>query len=206
MSSPIKKTFMKFRQSDEVTIILKNDNTMEYIEIIIGPIIDRVNLMKINYQITVENDTEIKNISKNNFETVYKIETDTKIVSEIKYKTKYREFKNHFKIIYVNEKDKVLMSNQDMIDDLDFIKNELITCQINMNLLKQKGETEKLHFYENLINYEQHRMFQIPSADMYNEYLDKIAKILDKEIGDDSTKNMEKKIMNNILSLSNDVW
>jgi hypothetical protein len=202
---------IKFRQADNVHIIFGLDNgdhmnnvsissAQIFPHIIIGPLIDRMRCVKSFYEIIVEDHPDIQKISREYFSVM------SQTGDEIRFATKYTDFKKHFKIVYAHELNELStpLTDDDLIEDLDFMKREIVTCQINMNILKQKGDMDKFSFYENLINNQQHIMFQVHTAEQYAEYLDKIAKLLDNNA--DDVINKEKQIMNDVMNLSKEVW
>ena len=197
------KSCIKFRQTDNVTIVFAaNDNKQNISHITIGPLIDRVRCFKAFYAITTEDNPSIQELLKEQFNVSLKLETDTC------FTINYKEFKKYFKITYARELTNLgsLMSDDELISDLDFMKNEIVTCQINMNILKQKGDMIKYAFYDNMINNQQHLMFQIPTTVQYAAYLDKIANLLDKNDVNVTQKEKEKKIMNDVMDVSNNIW
>lgn len=202
------KSSIKFRQTSDVTIVLTSNDactdqtniTYKLSHITIGPLVDRVKYVKCFYAISVDENPDFQKISKEHFTESYNSE------HEIRFTTKYKEFKKYFKIVCARELNDLStpLSDQDLINDLDFMKSEIVTCQINMNLLKQKGDMTKYAFYDNMINKQQHLMFQVPTPEQYASYLDKIAKLLDKNV--DDVTNKEKQIMNDVMEVSKNVW
>ena len=197
-------TSIKFRQNDNVLIVLTInidiDIKHDLSHIIIGPLIDRVNYNKCFYAIKIEDYPDYHKILKDYFTQSY--------ISnhEVHFTTKYKVFKKYFKITYARELPELLLqlSDQDLVDDLDFMKSEIINCQINMNVHKQNGNMMKYAFYDDIINKHQHIMFQIPTNNQYMLYLDKISLILDQNI--DIMLNKEKQIMNDVMDISNNIW
>lgn len=207
------KSSIKFRQADDVTIVfvIDSDNadtqnivplasTQKSPHMTIGPLIDRVRCVKSFYAVTIDGDPDIWKISNDHLTISYRSG------DKICFTTKYKEFKRYFKIVCAHELSNlsIPLTDKDLLDDLDFMKSEIVTCQINMNVLKQKGDMDKFTFYDNMINNQQHVMFQVPTAEQYALYLDKIGKLLDNN--DENITNKEKQIMNDVMSVSKEVW
>jgi hypothetical protein len=174
---------IKFHNSDIIIIRLK-DNPQP--EILIGPIINRTLCIKSYYLIEVSNSDGLLDRYTDNMTT-------------------YREFKKHYKITSAHKLDlDEPLTNEELLDDLDFIKNEIVNCRITLNLHLQKGDMKKFTFYNNLLNSQQHSIFHLPSADHYMEYLNKIAKLIDKDPMDVIDNN--KKLMDQVINMSEVVW
>lgn len=243
--STLNKNTIKFRQSADVLIViyfqktyptnltssdslsldsLSSDSLLSDTlhafksNIIIGPIIDRIYCVNNMYTITLESYTDLLDICKRNFTEICQSAVDDKV----HYKTKYKEFRKYFKIVCVEKINDATISltDVDMINDLDFMQSEIITCMMHMDLLKQRcnisrnvneslentSDMKRYNFYDNMINKQQHLMFQISTAEQYVEYLNKIAKILDKNTDDVDVTLKEKQIMNNVMNISNTMW
>lgn len=174
---------MKFRSDDTVTIKFSNDRQ---INIVIGPVVNRMNCCFCFYKIVLSDDDTKRCVKMYNDDATFS----------------YKDFKKKFKIDHVAmmEADSLPMTNQDMLNDLDFIKNEITNCKIKMNSLKQEGDMMMYNFYNNLIRNKQYEMFQFQSKETYHQYLDKISEIIDS-LDLKSNENMD-----NINVLSNHLW
>jgi hypothetical protein len=193
---------IKFRQNDKVDLqfsFISNESSsvLGNVSIKIGPIIDRVNCMKKYYELFFVDLTDIT--------TIHDIcdKKFNKFKNTNGFKISYKMLKDNFKISHATELEflRVPMTNQDLMDDLDFMKDEIIKCQINMNLLKQKNDQKKYDFYNQLINHKQHIMFQVPTLQEYSIYLDKISKLIV-----DNKPEIEKQNMTNVMAISNTMW
>ena len=115
----------------------------------------------------------------------------------------YELFKNTFKTFQATElQDKFIsLSENDLLDDLDFMHDETTKIQILMNVMKQKGETERYDFYNDLISVNIHKMFQFPSKEDYDRYIDKIRQITEKD-----KEEIYNKRVNEIKEIEKLVW
>src|SRR5579872_6777993 len=187
---------VKFRQNDKVDLHFNFSSNVtpslpDSVSIKIGPIIDRTNCMKKYYELFF--------VDMSNIMTIY--DTCEKKFNKFKnancFKISYKMLKSNFKISHATELEflRESMTNQDLLDDLDFMKDEIVKCQINMNLLKQKNDHKNYEFYDQLINYKQHIMFQVPTLQEYSAYLDKISKLIV-----DNKPEIEKQKMTNVMN------
>ena len=145
---------MKFRSDTKVII----DNIDNKAFISIGPIIDRTNKKWSKYAINIDIDE---------FQIIQNIVSDTKYnIIDNNIVILYGEFKKHFKINYVNKLDyEHKMTKEDFMNDVDFMKNEILKCKISIGKYKQMNRNDLVVRYENLINNEQHKMFQVDTKE-----------------------------------------
>lgn len=158
---------MKFRSDTKVII----DNIDNKVSIIIGPIIDRTNKNWSKYSV---------NIDTNEFKTIKNILINTKNnIIDNKIVILYSEFKKHFRINYVNKLEyECKMTREDFMNDIDFMRDEIMKCKISVNKYKQSDRKDLVIRYENLINNEQHKMFQVDTKEEYDNYLDHIENLI----------------------------
>ena len=104
---------MKFRSDDTVTINFSND---DQINIKIGPVVNRVDCCFSFYKIVLSDDDTKRCEKMYNDDATFN----------------YKDFKKKFKINHVAmiESESLPMTNQDMLNDLDFIKDEITNCKI----------------------------------------------------------------------------
>ena len=186
---------MKFRHNDTIHIILSDDTHMIYI----GPIINRLTLSWNFYKIGLDII-----INKNTFDILHEKEEVNRQDDCKEYIIKYKDFTKNIKISYVELINDMTykMTNNDLLDDLDFMKSEIVKCRISMNKFKLLNEIDKYNTYDKMINHEQYKMFQLPSSEDFDKYLDTISSLLDKE----TIEENEKENMNYISLLSNQIW
>jgi hypothetical protein len=224
---------IKFHNADKITIIYSHVNIQENSipcvdydpdetygniipKIIIGPVIDRVKCVKSSYELEIkllpEKNSAKENVSMyhiclNNFNNHMEIKDESMLASKtnIYFTTDYKHFKKHFKIISASKIDPdIPMTETDMLDDLTFMNDEIVTCQINMNMFKQKGDMVRYAFYNNMLNTQQHKMFHIPTSEQYDEYLNKISLLVSTNVEFDKIQN--KKIMDEVSWISETIW
>lgn len=199
-----KHVSIKFRKNDTIRILFEdvngNSTNTEYPRIVLGPVIDRVKCVKCWYLLTLTDYTDIRIVSEKQF----KVHLNSDQCTE--FTALYKDFKKVCKIESAHRlvDGDIEMTDEELMDDLDFMKNEIITCQINMNMMKQRGEMEKYQFYDDMINIHQHDMFQIPTPELFVQYMDKIAKILEKE--HDIAIAKEKEAIDNVRIMSQNIW
>lgn len=177
---------MKFRSDVKVII----DNIDNKASIIIGPIIDRTNKKWSKYAI---------NIDINEFKTIKNILINTTHNSiDNKIIILYSDFKKHFKINYVSELEyEHKMSREDFMNDIDFMRDEILKCKISINKYKQINRNDLVTRYENLINNEQHKMFQVNTKEEFDNYLDYIENLITES---------EKEAMNKMSAKTITAW
>ena len=178
---------MKFRSDSKVTI----DNSNSELTITIGPILDRADRCWVKYTINIDVcDFKIIKDTLNN--ATYDNITDNII------ELSYGEFKSHFRINYISKTDyERKMTKDDFIKDLDFMRDEIIKCQNSINKYIQMNRLDIVNKYINLINNEQHKMFQVETKEQFNSYLDDIEILItEKEKEDIET------VYTNISSMS----
>ncbi|VBB17798.1 hypothetical protein YASMINEVIRUS_261 [Yasminevirus sp. GU-2018] len=91
--------------------------------------------------------------------------------------TTFREVCKEFKVTELVDRF-VPMTDECLLRDLEFMQEEVVTVKIQMNLMKQKGETSRLAFYEDLIGNRPHIMFQLPTKEDYDAYIAKITSLV----------------------------
>ena len=166
---------MKFRSNTKILI----DNIDNKLSISTEPLIDRVNRCWIKYSINIDNNfNEIKNILNE---------------TEEQFEILYCDFRQHFKINYITKLDfERQMTKDDYINDLTFMNDEIIKCKNAINRYKQLERNDLVRRYTNLINNEQHKMFQVNTKKNFDSYLDYIESL----IVDNEKKIMEKVSLN----------
>lgn len=177
---------MKFRSNDKVFIY----NKLNGIEIIVGPILDRNNRVWKKYIIYTKIKYKFEDLVKK-----YKTSFDDNNIIVIKYS----EFKRVLKIDYIKEINnfKIIMSEQDYLNDLKFMNDELIKCKNNEKRYRENGNNNLAKFYYNLINKNQYRMFQFNDKETYNKYLKHI---------DDIIKEKQKEKIEKFSLLYQNIW
>ena len=215
---------MKFRANDQIIITFINNNY----QIIVGPVINRSKLYGEYYQLIIDSNYESlfsRDICEKNFILFHDLsqsqsqgqdQVQDGVKSEcgdmvqsldynpmIRFKTIYKTFRNLFEIDHVKMMtDKITpMSDQDLLDDLDFMNNEIIKCKIAMNIFYQKSDMIKYNAYRQLIYTDTHKMFQLQSPDEYNNYLDHISLLIKGSSIDDT-----KKEFNHMRDVSESIW
>lgn len=172
---------IKFHSNDHVSLILRYyhaplniTSEIVHINVELGPIINRSKCGWSTYQLIVPEHIDVFKI----FNPIYDID---KIITNKIYKIDldYQSFKSHIKEFKARElADRFYpASDNDLLDDLDFINDEITHIKIQMNLMKQKNEIDEYNFYENLLHNNTHLIFQLPSKEAYDRYIDKIIKI-----------------------------
>jgi hypothetical protein len=173
---------MKFRSNTKVII----DNSDNKLSIIIEPIIDRASRCWVQYSINIDNTfNEIKKVLNT---------SDNKII------ILYGVFKKLFCINYVSKLNyERKMTYDDYMKDLDFMKDEILKCKNAIIKYKHIGNDNMVTRYENLINNEQHKMFQVNTKDEFDSYLDYIDSLIVK-----NEKNKMEQLSINIKSVWNE--
>jgi hypothetical protein len=166
---------MKFRSNSKILI----DNSDNKLSISTEPLIDRGNRCWVKYSINIDNNfDEIKNILNK---------------TEEQFEILYCDFRQHFKINYITKLDfERQMTKDDYINDLTFMNDEIIKCKNAINIYKQLERNDLVNRYTNLINNEQHKMFQVNTKKEFDNYLDYIESL----IVDNEKKIMEKVSLN----------
>lgn len=188
---------VKFRSTDLVTLIITyQNNIVNDITFEIGPIINRIKNGWSTYSLILPNDTSIDQKLSLLDSSIMIHKPNLLIIS-------YELFKNTFKTFQATElQDKFIsLSENDLLDDLDFMHDETTKIQILMNVMKQKGETERYDFYNDLISVNIHKMFQFPSKEDYDRYIDKIRQITEKD-----KEEIYNKRVNEIKEIEKLVW
>jgi hypothetical protein len=198
---------MKFRSKDKIIISLNNTNN-EF-SITLGPVINRNKFCWSYYQIYLMDKKITFDDILNQYHLIYHDYENVSYI--ISYKTDkliidFKTFKKMFKIDYITELTDqcVQLSEKDLLEDLDFIKKEIVKCRTILESLKQKEDHEKYNFYDKLLNEKQYTMFQFDSLTNYENYINKISQIIDN---DPIIKEMNQKIsenMNKLLEFSLD--
>ena len=169
----IQYTYMsvKFRATDLVTAIIKLDDMSNIIDVQfeIGPIINRSKKGWSIYELlpSINNTLERK----------------IEFVNLVNHHLNYSIFRNHFVKLEAKEiTDKfILLSEDDLLDDLDFMHDEITKIRIQMNIMKQEGQTERYNFYDGLINNNIHRMFGFANRDSFDSYIQTIRSITERD-------------------------
>ena len=203
---------IKFRQDDHVSIIFEFDPDSNYriykkipiinlsnVSIILGPVTNRIKCTKSYYDIKILNEyNNVYDTCLKHFESCIMRAKNRNIL--VQFDINFKKLKKYFNISHASEIHANSMTDNELLDDLDFMNDEIIKFKIKMNILEQQNEHSKLNFYKDLLNDKQYIMFQIPSANEYMEYLDKISTLLDNK------SSNEKRIMNEVMNLSYNVW
>ena len=169
----IQYTYMsvKFRATDLVTAIIKLDDMSNIIDVQfeIGPIINRSKKGWSIYELlpSINNTLERK----------------IEFVNLVNHHLNYSIFRNHFVKLEAKEiTDKfILLSEDDLLDDLDFMHDEITKIRIQMNIMKQEGQTERYNFYDGLINNNIHRLFGFANRDSFDSYIQTIRSITERD-------------------------
>ncbi len=119
------------------------------------------------------------------------------------YKTIYKKFRNLFEIDHATKMNEntIPMTNQNLLDDLDFMNNEIIKCKIAMNNFYQNSDMTKYNAYRQMIYTDTHKMFELESPEEYNNYLDHISKLIPDYNIDDTKKEFD-----NMRDVSENLW
>lgn len=167
---------MKFR-SDTKIFINNNDNKLS---ITTEPIIDRTNRCWVKYAININND--VKNILNEPNEIMY------------------GNFKRLFSINYVIKLDyERKMTREDYMTDLDFMKGEILKCKNAIIKYRSSKREDLVIRYQNLIENEQHKMFQVNTKEEFESYLDYIESLIVQ-----NEKNAMNQLATNIMSVWDD--
>ena len=171
---------MKFRSNSKILI----DNSDNKLSITTERLIDRNCRCWTKYSINIDNDfNEIKNILNK---------------TEEQFEILYCEFKMFFKINYITKlNDDCKMIKDDYINDLKFMNDEIMKCKNAINKYKQHNRNDLVIKYTNLINNEQHKMFQVNTNKEFDSYLDYIENLI---------VTNEKEIMNNVSLNTVSIW
>jgi len=170
---------MKFR-SDTKIFINNNDNKLS---ITTEPILDRANRCWVKYDIIIDNDdNEIKNILNESNEILY------------------GKFKRLFSINYVIKLDcERKMTREDYMSDLDFMKGEILKCKNAIIKYRSSGREDLVIRYQNLIENEQYKMFQVNTKEEFESYLDYIESLIVQ-----NEKNIMEQLSTNIMTIWDD--
>jgi len=193
---------IKFRSTDKIRLIIMYQdlsNTISDIHFEIGPIINRSRSGWSTYNLIPHPDTtldqKISLLNKCGF-------NDIMNMIDI-FAIKYKLFKIHitsFQAIEIQDKFTPL-TEDDLLNDLDFMHDEVAKIQIEMNIMKQKGEIERYNFYNDLISINMYKMFQFPNKEEFNTYVDNIRSITER----DKTDTYNQRI-NEIKEIEKLVW
>jgi hypothetical protein len=164
--------------------------------IIIGPIINRCCMCWSYYQVFIDQD-------KSNLGDI-----KMKLESMDHHDIKYNEAKKILKILYVSELSdhRRSLTDDDMLDDLDEMKNEIVRRQISMNILKQQNNIELYEKNHRLIYHEPHKLFHLPSYEAYTHYLDKIDALISKQNHENQIDELLHDHMYDLINGSPDLW
>lgn len=195
---------IKFRPTDKIKLIVMYQNqavdyTVSDVQFEIGPIINRSRGGWSTYNLIPHPDTtldqKISLLNKYGFNDIMNMID----IFDIKYKL----FKNHFTSFQAIEiQDKFTpLTEDDLLNDLDFMHDEVAKIQIEMNIMKQKGEIERYNFYNDLISINMYKMFQFPNKEEFNTYVDNIRSITER----DKTDTYNQRI-NDIKEIEKLVW
>lgn len=175
------------------TMTIMTMRNLTRINITINNVINRKKYGRSMYDVILPNDVTIKTVCKKlrildrskilKNTTAYFFDPnkmDQKIIST--YSIAYSTFKELYGTFRVSERDDFFIPLTDdcALDDLEFIQNEFVTVKIQMNLMKQKGDTKRLKFYNDLISNRPHIMFQLPTKEDYENYITKIYSLIDE--------------------------
>jgi hypothetical protein len=192
---------MKFQSNDTINITIEPTlcNTDLMYKIIIGPIINHPLLCWTYYNARID----IDNLDRDSMiDRCQKYFTPIDVDTGLSYVTKYVNFKKYFKIDYVELIDNRLieMTDNDLMDDLDLMKDILIRHQDRIDKYFQSNDMDNYNKCRHILNIEQHILFQIPTKEQYGNYLDKISETIDR------FKSDEKKKMETIMIMSENLF
>ena len=201
---------VKFRNDSHITICfecrpnycINNIDKPLQNDVIIGPIINRNNCTKIFYNIEIMEKNKLYDICMKYFNYCMYRSKNRNII--IQFDINYKLLKKYCKIVHVCERESIEMTENDFLNDLDYMNDEIMKCKMNMDLMKFKKEFDKYNFYQELINNKQHTMFQLLSINNYNAYLDKISLVVNNY--NSISIEQEKEIMNDIIDISHTIW
>lgn len=189
---------IKFRLTDPVRVTpTYHNDTISNIIFEIGPVINRARYGWSTYALILPNDTSLSH--KLSVLDKYIIIDNKPNVVIVDYEL-FRKYFTNFQAAEIHDKFTSL-SEDDLLDDLDFMHDEVAKIQIQMNIMKQKGEIERYNFYNDLISINMHKMFCFPTKDEFDIYVDKIRQITDRD--KDDTYNQRVNEMKEIEKL---VW
>lgn len=193
-----KQNGIKLHSDEQVHIITNDDN----IKITIGPVIDRLNLCSSYYNVIImfddnnsnDNNSYDNNESNESTNLNNSREFKSKFINicnlyfahimntKYIYKTNYNTFKKYFKISHLEKINNMCktLSEQELLDDLDFIKSQFKKYRIIMEKNKDIN-IEKYNMINHMLSHEQYKMFQLSSNDQFEKYLDEITKIIEKQ-------------------------
>ena len=158
---------MKFRSGQRIEILPDQ-------RIIAGPIINRNKRVWEHYEMFLDKDS----LSLEDIGYTHGIEIVTSFGELIKLGCKI----NHIKLL--PEESKVKLSDQDLVDDLEFMQKEIDKCDKMVKKYKDLGDDKKSEFYFNLVNVNTHTMFQLKSEEEYFEYIKHVKKAVHKKNSD----------------------
>lgn len=169
---------VKFRLTDPVKLIITyHNNSISDITFEIGPIINRAKYGWSTYTLILPLDTSLENkISLLDSFLIIDNKPNFLIID-------YELFKKHIKNFQATEiQDKFSpLSDNEILDDLDFMRDEVAKIQIQMNIMKQKSEIERYNFYNDLISINMYKMFCFPNKEEFDTYINKVREITDRD-------------------------
>lgn len=187
---------IKFHSKDSVFLILSCDcspfdmqTETVHANVELGPIINRMKQGWSIYQLVIPDHIDlikifspIHDIPKIFTKKMHKIEMD------------YQSFKSYVKDFKARELiDRFIpASDEDLLNDLNFIDDEITHVKIQMNLMEQKKEISEYNFYYKLLHENTHLMFQLSSKELYNKYIDKIIKIKKEHFHEEFNQKIQK--------------
>ncbi len=207
------KTFFKPKKHDKMNISFSDDGYT----IIIGPIINRYYLCWSHYQVFVKdycNNEDLKKrlqkltINTCSSESLESVESVESVDLMNQFIINYNESKKIFSIDYVTEllDYRTMLTNEDLMNDLDYMKNEIIGRQILMNKFKQQNNNDAYTKYYQMIYHEPHKLFQFLSHIEYTKYLDIIDNIITKQNDENKTNEVIFDHMYDLINDSNHFW
>lgn len=195
----LKPTIVKFHPEQQVNVHITlnkdfvssdinsiNTNDIAHIDIIIEKAINRFNFGWDTYRVVLPEQITFDEILCSIMSVIDKLKHHVSSQLQqmtITYVMNYAMFKSLFKTFKVTLiEDKFCpMTDECLMKDLEFMQEEIVTIKIQINLMKQKGETERVAFYEDLIENKLHVMFQLPSKKDYDDYISKITSLTKSE-------------------------
>lgn len=192
---------IKFRLSSIVTITTI-PSKQEYM-ITIGPVINRQKYGWSTFCCSLSPDINFDDVFNfcekyNKIYTNDESDRSDKITFVIEYVT-FKKYFTHFEVSEIYDRFTPLSDN-DLLDDLDFIREEIINIHIQMNIMKQKGEIERYNFYDDLVSNKRYKMFQFVSQEQYDAYINRIRHIIAQE------KDTYEQRINDIHNVSSKIW
>lgn len=199
-------TSIKFHLTDPVRLFIMYQNYTDYpkgsdpaitdILFEIGPIINRAKYGWSTYNLVLSSDISLDHKVSLLNDRWFSGSMGNLIID-------YNLFKKYFPRFQVTEiQDRFYpLTEEDMLNDLDFMKDEITKIQIQMNIMKQKGENERYDFYSDLTSINMYKMFRFPNKEEFDLYVNKIRIITERD-----KKEMYDQRVNEMKVIENIIW